>query len=415
MTTAVILLTLIMLGGTAYSETELNISGQVRLRQELSSKDFDATVKMLEFRDLRTRLGVEAIIDGNTHAFVQLQDSRRIGGDDQFDERQSGTLNDGKNVDMHQAYIQVDRLFADNVGAKFGRFELNLGSQRVFGAVGWHNVGRSWEGCQFWYDVEAVKLTGLRLKAREDNYIGGNTDLDIYGLYTTVKKLNFDLFAVYEFDATEVILPTDPATQASMLKRFNVGTYYHRVSGPFDFDLNFVYQFGTQINAGRTLEEDIAALMFTFETGYTFSGNKKFRLAAGVDYSSGDDDLTDNKYKAYNNLYYTGHKYRGYMDYFLGSGDTGLMDAIFRIKFDPAPKWTVKCDFHYFKTAQDYTVDTVSTSDVGMEFDLTVKTGVVDGLGITCGGSVFLAEETWAGVVDPDPAYWLYSMLTANF
>ena len=413
----VIVVGLAVLAGSAFCETEFEFSGQVRYRQELSSKDFDTTAKAREFRILRTRLGIEAIIEGNTHAFVQFQDSRTIGGYDQFDSLQSGTLNDGKNVDIHQAYIRVDRLFFDNFGGKFGRFELNLGNQRVFGAVGWSNVGRSWEGCQFWFDHESLKLTGLRLKAREDDYSGGNTDFDILGLYTTLKKLNMDLFAIYEYDALEV----NEESQINQLDRINAGTYYHRVYNQFDFDLNFVYQFGKKPNATMDAELDIAAFLATFEAGYNFTGEKNVRLAGGIDYASGDDDPTDDKYKAYNNLYYTGHKFRGYMDYFVGSNEAGLMDLMFRAKMNPAPKWTLAGDFHFFQTAQDYDgsygtmTDAVLTKDVGMEFDLTVTTTAVEGLGIAAGGSVFMPKEMWAGMDDPEMAYWMYVQLTAGF
>jgi len=148
------ILILLLIGGLAaavYAETEVEVSGQVRVRNEIDGKSFNPDYTTKYFQVMRTRIAIDAIVDSNAHAFVQFQDSRMFGDTDQFGQLQSGTLNDGKNVDIHQAYIQVDRIAVDGLGVKAGRFEFNLGNQRVFGAVGWHNVGRSWEGLEAWY------------------------------------------------------------------------------------------------------------------------------------------------------------------------------------------------------------------------------------------------------------------------
>lgn len=399
--------------GQAQAETKFNITGQVRARTEYDDKyNIFYGYVAKSYSLLRTRLAVNALIEENTSVYIQLQDSRTFGSYTFDNQPASGELNDGKNVDLHQAYIQIERLWTDNLGLKAGRFEQNFGNERVFGAVGWSNVGRSWDGAQVWYNLKDINITGFVLKKLEKNAFDGNRDYDIGGVYTQFRALNLDLFAFYEFDAnvTRIAGVRD-------LKRWNVGTYYFRDCCRFDFELNGVYQFGKKaaIHENGFDELDIAAFMVTFEAGYKFEGDAKARIAAGIDYSSGEDE-NDDKVTAYDNLYYTAHKFRGYMDYFTSSTMSGLVDIMWRGKIEPFRKWTVKSDFHYFTRAVDYqNYQYEMTKDVGSEIDLTVSTTSVDGVTIDFGGGLFLPTESYAHRENPDPGLWFYTSLTADF
>ena len=105
----------------AAAETELGFSGQIRIRDELDGKSFDSSDAMLNFVDMRTRLNVDAKVSDNVKAFLQIQDSRRMGQFDANGQRLSGTLTDGHNVDLHQAYVQVERFGFDRLAFKAGR------------------------------------------------------------------------------------------------------------------------------------------------------------------------------------------------------------------------------------------------------------------------------------------------------
>jgi len=398
---------LVLLAATVVADTDVTVKGQVRVRSEVSDQTFDSTFTTLEFTILRTRVQVEALIDSNTHAVVQFQDSRTLGGVNQFGNSQSATLNDSKNVDIHQAYVQIDRLWVDGLGGKYGRFELNLGNQRVFGAVGWSNVGRAWEGSMLWYRQPDWSITGMWLKRLEVNSMVDNRDYDVFGGTVDIKKVNAQFFGFWEHNADMTISMTD-----NDLDRISFGGYIkHDIpNSSVDVEANAVYQTG---DAAGT---DIAAFLLTGELGYTFPGKGKGRVAAGIDYASGDDTTSDNEINAYNNLFYTGHKFRGYMDYFVGSNSEGLIDLMLRGKIDPAPKWTLKGDLHYFKTAEDYRDFTnTPTSDVGVEVDLTLSTTSVQGVKLQGGISGFFPSESYAGFTDPDPGFWGYTMITANF
>ncbi len=418
------------IGGTALAETKVDVTGQVRYRSEFDRRNFNSNMYKLEkFSFLRTRINVAAEVAENAHAFVQFQDSRLIGGMTAGGANQSATLADGKNVDVHQAYLKLDNLFGEGWGAQAGRFVVNFGNQRVFGEVGWDNVGRSWEGVTSWYDNPSVKIATWALKAIEMKSLTGNRDFDVYGYSVDLKKSKASFFGMLERNAKR-----DNIGNRTM-NRFNFGGHVKHTKNQIDFEANGVYQLGTISTAfagastksivgsavalaptnGETVL-DIKAFLFTGELGYNFPGSKKARIALAVDIASGDDDATDTDYKTYNNLYYTGHKFRGYMDYFLKSNSGGLMDLIFRSKFSPTNGWIVKSDVHYFKTLQDYIdFNAVATTDVGIEIDITVITTRVKGAKIVNGLSVFLPKDSFAKALDSDPGIWGYSQVIVGF
>jgi len=401
-------------GGHAIGGAEIDISGQVRVRHETVQKEFDDDAAFRDHTDLRTRIKIKAAIAGNTQVVIQFQDSRRFGAMTAFDAPASGELNDGKNVDVHQAYLQVDKLWVNGPGIKAGRFEFNTGNQRVFGAVGWHNVGRVWEGFQGWYDNAKLKLVGFWLKRLELNDSDGNRDFDVMGVNATVKEIGLEATAFHEYDADNAFR----IAGMNNLDRTNLGLYLKRKHQQLDFELNGIYQFGAQATGSGTTatEIDIAAFLVAFEAGYSIPGSGKARVAARIDYTTGDDDPNDDKFKTYQNSYYTGHKFRGYMDYFVPSNTPGLVDFVLRGKASPAPGWLIKGDLHYFTTAADYTdFNDQNTKDVGVELDVIISTKRVAGVGIAGGAAVFLPTESFAGLKNPNPGFWLFSMMTADF
>lgn len=361
-----------------------------------------------------------------------------MGGYNQFGSRNSGQLNDGKNVDMHQAYFQVDRILTDGLGMKVGRFELNLGNERVFGAVGWSNVGRVWEGGLGWYDHEKFRVTGFGLKATEKDNPYYHADFDLGGLYVTCKRTNVDLFWFYEYDADE----TGYYRNMNRLDRSNAGAYFKREYEELklDFEFNGVYQWGQQPRGlYNELDEepnkdkiDIGAYMFAFEAGYKFDVPFEGRVAFGVDYTSGDDDAADDKWNAYNNLYPTEHKFNGYMDYFTTGAksgtpyeNSGLVDFMVRLAAEPHTAWTTKLDAHFFSTNKDYTYTIaesgkeVFSNKIGIELDATIATTIIPGLNLQTGASFFFADDDFtmahSGMTDADPGMWFYAMTTVNF
>ncbi|MFQ5606423.1 MAG: alginate export family protein [Candidatus Zixiibacteriota bacterium] len=413
------------------AETQTKVSGQVRYRFEAADRIFAPGLKESLFSLLRTRVAVDATVEDNTRLFIQFQDSRTIGGfDNESGAPVSATLNNGRNVDIHQALIQVKSFFGEGWGLMAGRFEFNLGNQRTFGAVGWDNVGRVMEGATLWYDTERFRITGWDFKAVENNdpQLGAgagvdNTDFDIFGLHSTIKEIELELFGSYEYIALE-----SPTAGENLLDRFSLGGYISRSNESVDITANAVLQFGEQVVTGALAPvQDISAFMLTAEVGYTIEGAGKGRVALGADVASGDDNPTDDKVNTFANLFYTGHKFRGYMDYFLASNREGLIDLMLRGKVDPTNGWTLGADIHYFSLAKDgFDRLGAATKSLGVEVDVTVATTRIKGMKFQSGLSLFFASETSALIpgssfftaatlADPDPGAWAYMQWVANF
>lgn len=422
------------------AETDLSVSGQVRTRGMADKTSFAKDANYDTFNELRTRLTAHAVVDGNVHAVIQLQDSR-VFGEGGF----SGTTKAGNNIDLHEGYIKIDNLFGKGWGAQVGRFEGTNGNERVFGSVGWSNVARSWDGGFLWWDADKHKVAlfsmkKAELRAENNAAIGSNRDFDIAGAYVTIKDWNWDIFGIYEFDADDADTVLETNTQKA--KRLSFGTYYHRNYEQFDFTLNGVVQTGEVAPKQSDPDDpvdtvaaliDVSALMATFEVGYSLQDERNTRVALGVDYQSGDDGSDATKTKAYSGLYPTAHKFQGYMDYFTGVPAHGLMDLMVRLKTDVTRGWTVAADFHLFTADKDYSWDDngddttgavnptadLTSKDIGMEIDITVKTNRVAGVALQWGISYFMAKDDFAdmrsGAKDKDPGLWSYSMATVNF
>lgn len=391
------------------AETELTYDGQIRIRDEAVNKSFDAERHTALFSDMRTRLGLKFEPTELVYAYIQFQDSRRLG------DPSSGGLNSTNNVDLHQAYIVVNQFIWKHLALKGGRFELNYGNQRVFGAVGWSNIGRSWEGGMLSYAKDNFQIDFFGLKKMEMNDDGYNRDFDIGGIYAKFKQINLDLYLFGEIDAD-----TSGYVQEK-LQRFNLGTYYTRKFDAIDFTVQGLYQFGEmpQGTIPDSFIVDIAAFMFAAEVGYKLDGESNIRFAVGVDYTSGNDGTDSTKHKAFANEYYTGHKFRGYMDYFVASPNHGLIDLMLRGSGTIAPKWVVKGDFHYFKAAEEYVSlsdTTTLTTNIGIEVDLGVVHKASKGVTVIGGVSFFVADEHFVSAGDDrKTGLWSYLMTVVNF
>jgi len=393
----------------ATDDSKFSYDGQIRLRSEFDLKAFDVERHAQNFNDLRTRVGLRFDPSDRAFVYVQLQDSRRLG------DPESGDLSATNNVDLHQAYFVIKEAIFPWLTVKGGRFEVNYGNQRVFGSVGWNNIGRSWEGGLATITLGDADIDIFNFKRIEMNSTNYNRDFDIIGAYGTIKTAGLDLFAFYEINAD-----SNDYVQEK-LKRFNIGGYYSGSHDQVDLTVQGNFQFG-EMPAGMlpdTIVLDISAFMATAELGYMFDGRGMVRIAAGIDYSSGDDGSDPTTYKAYDNAYYTGHKFRGYMDYFLDSKPYGLVDIMLRGSGNPAPNWIVKGDIHYFKSAEEYTSlsnGLAKSRNLGLELDLTVINKSISGATITGGFSVFSPDEHFStSGTDRKAGIWSYFMTVLNF
>ncbi len=408
---SIILGALFILIPISFSETEIKVSGQVRVRSEVEKKTFVGLDTLInDWTEMRARLGVTATVDSNLTAFIQIQDSKVFGADGT-----SGITTGSDNVDLHQAYIQIDRLWKNGIGIKAGRFGFNLGNERIFGAADWDSIGRSWEGVVIengYFDIDFTAFLFDRVAQNENHQYRKHF---INGLQMDISRINSQFLIFYERDTNYYV----QATTWVRLNRYNLCTYSNHCFSRFYFKFNAAYQFG-DITFGFLQEsilhkKDISAYMFTIETGMASVSLYNALIAGGIDFASGDTESFDMD-RHFITPYYSEHKFRGYMDYFVSSSYYGLVDLYLKGKIDPIRGWTTACDIHYFTAAADYTdFRGGRTKDIGAEIDFTVNTSRISGVGLQAGASIFFPTESYAARVHPRPGLWGYTMLTADF
>lgn len=379
----------------------LDLGGQMRWRTEYDGKDFNSGTALNEFSLLRTRVNLKVTAVKDAVVYFQIQDSRNLGVNS------SGLAND-INLGVHQGYLMLENLFSDNLSLQLGRFEAPYGRHRLMGNVGWSNVGRSFDGIRLKRQGETYKADVFILKVieRSFNTPPDHRDRKLYGIYSSFLEDQLDVFVLYDWDSRRV--GNDYA-----LARYTIGGMFKQ---ELESGLGFVIDAALQ--TGKQAAADLSAYMVAGDLYYHLDSQLS-KVGIGFDVTSGDDAGTADKIETFSNLYYTGHKFRGYMDFFVPDFSLGLMDIILRGTVEPVEKWTVDIDLHHFQSMEDH-VDASDTTPpfdmstaIGQELDITIKRPIQENLGFQSGISAFFASDEW--INNADPAVWIYLMFTADF
>jgi Alginate export len=377
------------------------VQGQVRHRFESSARTFDSEIDAINFNLLRTRLGVNFYGSKSVEAFIQFQDSRVMG-------EESSTLADGsaERFDLHQGYLKLNDLFSAPVDLQIGRFEANYGSQRLIGAVGWHNIGRSFDGFRATIHPENMSIEVFNFKVVEEIETGDEGDLNLYGA-----NGDFKLIKNYK---TQAFVLWQRAQPTDELSRYTAGLFISGASGNFKPEIELAYQAGTREAI------DVAAFMVTVNLGYTFSSAQiKPTISVGIDYLSGDDDPTDGTYKVFDTMYATNHKFYGYMDYFLNipvnTMGLGLNDIHVKAGIKATDELAIRLAIHTFLSSQEYTLANGSTSsNFGNEADLTVVYTYTNRVSFVGGISAFSPGDIFKETRGKDTSTWVYASTIIN-
>lgn len=401
------------------------LKGQLQLRTEIDGRDFSNATHPLTYASLRTRLGVAKTFEEKVQLFIQFQDSRIFG-------EEPGTLSAIDNIDLHQGYVKLFKPFGLNLNLQAGRFEAAYGTERFIGAVGWHYVGRSFDGARFTVLPDCWDLDLFALTVKESNgYVAiaapgiypdpsvQTPSASIYGFWKKTelnKTSKFDLFGYYEIDRTEA----KPDTNA--LELLTIGGTYWGNYGGFSTIFEGAYQLGSKTGV------DLNAYLLSLQLAYK-SGIAKFAL--GGDMLSGTDpESTSGKLNTFHASYGTNHKFYGYMDYFINipvnSYNLGLNDFYISANVQPEDcKFNLDAVLHLFMSNQSVNISTTSNpagnqeNMFGQELDLTIKysftenTNVIWGSGLFFPGNIFKTTFSTLNKKE-DAAFWSYIMITAN-
>lgn len=410
------LLVLLVLAPAAQAQplSGLTVTGELRQRSELDARDFNADTTPASVHLLRTRLNAAFEPADRVEVFLQIQDSRLFGDGDP--DRARGTMDPSAGqLDMHQAYFVVDRLFDTALSLKVGRQELVYGNQRLIGAVGWSNVGRTFDAARLAYESArgSIDLFAARLVETLGEDQGAQNFFGLYSTWTVADGHTLDAFALLDNDTNEV--SGDGGESVDRLVRFTPGAALRGRWSRFSYELEAAYQTGKRAVTPGEDRSTIGASLLGVNARYVLDPRRDVTLGAGYTRLSGDDTPGDGDLGQFNTLFATNHKFYGLMDFFPATAAPfGLQDAHVDVAAQVSEPVRLAVAVHHFAQA-DATPDR-SGQTLGQELDLTLTYEFADALTFTAGASGFVPDDAMERATgNDDVAYWGYVMSTINF
>lgn len=297
-----------------------------------------------------------------------------------------------------------------------GRIEMNYGDQLVIGGVGWHHIGRAFDGVRMrWTPYGAqdgLYVDGFFMLLDEGvvNLSSGGFfsagDLYFTGLYAGLGSLlgdglELDAYALARVWAP-VDLPQDPLDPAIVdFEAAGEVTLGARFQGTFadliDLRIEGSLQAGTrQGSATSTTGDavDVLAGSIDAEVGLDMRKSNGFRLALHGFYASGEEvpdpaspPDPDNTNNAYNHLFPTAHKFLGLMD--VVGARTHVMGGAFHAQAAFKP---VKYMLDVFVFARPEVADTLGAY-YGTEVNARAVWGIAKGVTLSGLYGVLIPSE----------------------
>ncbi len=333
----------------AHAQESFTISGELRMRGEgrdnadFNSDRLDGTVKVLN----RLRLGFLRQFDHGLQVFAQLQDSRIWG-------EEGSSLAALRTVDLHQAYLQVDRVAGLPFLIRLGRQKLSFGSERLVGSYDWDNVGRAFDALNVQLGNDEQKLNLWLAQTRDQNAPAVARNQEFGGAYFSSSKLlpmALEAYLLVLYDARNfesVANPADPGDQEEPKKTLTLYTLGARFSSRgaqrFYCDLEAAYQ------TGQRGFRDISAYGIALNAGYTFGTRWRPVIHAGYLFGSGDGDPDDENNETFSNLFPDAHREFGAMDY---AGWSNISAVKLGLGFSPREHFSIGADWHLLSLANE--------------------------------------------------------------
>lgn len=338
--------------------------------------------------------------------FLQVQDSRVFGSE-------PSTLTHTANMDLHQGFLMLHDFLMDGLRIQAGRMEVSYGTQRMIGAVGWNNVGRSFDGIRVTSSQPFGSVDVFALNTRETSAApGAATPATVAyareggqflgGIYATLSRtapVLIDVFVLYESDRNQSITGTND------LARYTLGGYGRGEAGMVWYQAEAAYQLG------KVSTRDLSAYLLSGMAGVMLSKTGVQRIGVGADILSGTPSAATTEMNTFIPAYHTGHKFYGFMDYFVGIPSAGLHDYMATVRFTPKDALTVDATAHLLRYAES----TLLGFDLGTEVDVVASWRYDAHTVIEFGASAFLPGVVMKAIYGAtDPATWGYAQVQVS-
>ena len=220
-------------------------------------------------------------------------------------------------VRLFEAFVEMKNIGNSNFHLKFGRFNLGeYGSGMVIGDRDWYN-GRSFEAVKLTYEKEKLKsdLVWVQLY-QNSNQIGGWNHPVLFIQHNHLKlkgKSSLDAYIYFLVDKH-----VDPYRSYTLMPGLRYANKNHKLQ----YFLEANPQIGW-LDPGINNDTIGGGSVFAYavETGLHYLIKESNSTKLGVEYylASGDEDMTDNRFKNYNQFWQEEHPRFGNIDLFLGS------------------------------------------------------------------------------------------------
>ena len=347
-----------------------------------------ATQKLSESGDqslMRTRIGASLRLAPGVRGNITMQDARLMGAEGS----PAGMI---ANVDLFQAYADLDSLGRSALSLRAGRQVFQYGDGRVVGGSEWSNGGRAWDGLRLRFAPRRAQADALVAWVNEGRLTGG--DRVLAGSNAQWKpgrgaEVEGYLFLRSFGDATAV----SSSGTTGRLHDSTTGLRLRAMPGRFDLRLEAATQ------QGRRAAEDLHSWFAAARGAIELPGSWKPRAQLEWLSASGDQSPTDRKSQRYDPVYWSGHGFLGQLDVV---GCSNVRDVNCVLGAQPMRGASGSMEIHRFRLneARDVWVDDAGTilrrssdgsagTDLGTELDLGFKWDPRPRVGLSGGWSHF--------------------------
>jgi len=322
---------------------------------------------------LRLSAGVEP--HRQVRFFVQVQDSQAPGYG--LKPVLATVVN---TLDLRQGYLELGLAGQNGWSLRLGRQDLIFGEERLVGASGWGNVGRSFDAARFSYKRQRVRLDWFAsavVVPLKDSFDHPRLSNGFYGFYSS-----FDRLIQYSVVEPYLLWKTASRVRGEVGVSGDQDLYTSGVCAVGKLRRGFDYGLEVALQTGHYARDDIRAWAGHWALGYALpAGKRPPRLLLEYNYASGDGDPADGRRGTFDQLYPTNHFKYGTAD---RMGWRNVHDLMAGLEWRFFPKWRVNPAWHRFSLANRrdglYTeagapllrYPGASSSRVGDEIDLEV-------------------------------------------
>jgi len=269
-----------LVSATSYADLQnMTVGGSIRIR---ANSFFADDAGNSQFTEQRTTLKWSADFTDEVSTVIELDSYGNWGTEFRDTLSGPGMVQDGTELNVYQAYIELGEAWGTAFDIKIGRQEVQLGSEFLIGnndTAGFY-TGLSFDGVVATYNADTYNVTLLSLKVVEADtpFVLTDADTDLYGIYGTYtgrEDMVIDGYLLY----TRMGVPG-----ADNMELYTIGA---RIDGTFN---QFDYEAELAIQTGDTsTTADFDGLAFNGELGYTFDTDLAPRVWVGGAFFEGSD------------------------------------------------------------------------------------------------------------------------------